>query len=89
MEIDIKEGTDFYTELHKRIDFFNRHTVMDSIARSVVTGNALDEINVEYVDENIHQGRSFVQALKTKNTPPPHETNPEKVQQIFMLSKNK
>ncbi len=59
MEMDIKEGMDFYTELHKRIDHFNQHEVMDRIARSVVTGEALEEIHIKYVDENIHQGRAF------------------------------
>jgi hypothetical protein len=32
---------------------------MDKIARSVVTGEALEEIHVKYVDEHVHYGRAL------------------------------
>lgn len=50
MEIKNQPGMDFFTELHKRIDHFNNHEIMDRIARSVTTGEALEEIHVKYVD---------------------------------------
>lgn len=53
MQMEIKEGTDYYSMLQSKIKEFKEGELLKEIARSVITGESLIEISQKNIQQSV------------------------------------
>ena len=53
MQMEIKEGTDYYSMLQNKIKEFKEGEPLKRAARSVVTGELLEKTSKKYIEQNV------------------------------------